>query len=71
VIEGPNRASRRFGNEAASPRLQIGVGRDAAEVAFTTVFGKTTTGTPKVWIERVDGVSEQERTTDAISIEAP
>ncbi len=31
--------------------VRIGVGRDAAEVAFTTVFGKTTTGTPKVWIE--------------------
>ncbi len=51
--------------------VRIGVGRDAAEAASTTVFGTTTYGPPKVWIETVDSGSEQERATDAISIEAP
>jgi transglutaminase-like putative cysteine protease len=51
--------------------VRIGVGRDAAEVAFTTVFGTAISTPPKVRIERVDGGSEQARTTDAISIEGP
>lgn len=52
--------------------VRIGVGRDAAEVAFSTHFGKMEAGPMRVWIERADGLaSEQERTTDAISTDAP
>jgi transglutaminase-like putative cysteine protease len=50
--------------------VRIGVGRDAAEVAFATLFGQATSSPPLVWIDRVDGDVEGERTTDAISVEA-
>ncbi|WP_395665030.1 transglutaminase family protein [Methylocella sp.] len=50
--------------------VRIGVGRDAAEVAFATPFGLIQPGPVKVWIERTDGTAEcGPRTTDAISTE--
>ncbi|PNG27405.1 transglutaminase-like domain-containing protein [Methylocella silvestris] len=50
--------------------VRIGVGRDAAEVAFTTPFGLIEPGPIKIWIERTDGVMETgPRTTDAIRTE--
>ncbi len=49
--------------------VRIGVGRDAAEIAFSTPFGKMEPkGPPKVWIDRADAQPETlPRTTDAIS----
>lgn len=48
--------------------VRIGVGRDAAEIAFSTPFGKMEPGPIKIWIARADGLPEpQPRTTDAIS----
>lgn len=50
--------------------VRIGIGRDAAEVAFATPFGLINPGPIKIWIERADGQSEVgARTTDAISTE--
>jgi len=50
--------------------VRIGVGRDAAEVAFATAFGAIKSEPPRIWIERADGTGEEgERTTDAISTE--
>lgn len=50
--------------------VRIGVGRDAAEVAFATLFGSATASPPEVWIERSDQSPGDPRTTDAISLEA-
>ena len=50
--------------------VRIGIGRDAAEVAFATPFGLINPGPIKIWIERSDGQIEVgSRTTDAISTE--
>lgn len=50
--------------------VRIGIGRDAAEVAFATPFGLINPGPIKIWIERTDGEGEGGlRTTDAISTE--
>ena len=50
--------------------VRIGIGRDAAEVAFATPFGLINPGLIKIWIERSDGQIEAGlRTTDAISTE--
>lgn len=38
--------------------VRIGVGRDAAEVAFCTPFGEVEAAPPKVWIEPVENSSE-------------
>jgi transglutaminase-like putative cysteine protease len=52
--------------------VRIGVGRDAAEIAFATPFGEMEPGPIRIWIERADGAPElSERTTDAISTEEP
>jgi hypothetical protein len=52
--------------------VRIGVGRDAAEVAFATPFGLMQPGPIKVWIERADGLPESvPHTTDAISVQDP
>lgn len=52
--------------------VRIGVGRDAAEIAFATPFGHMEAGLINIWIERADGQPEpQPRTTDAISTEEP
>jgi transglutaminase-like putative cysteine protease len=50
--------------------VRIGIGRDAAEVAFATPFGLINPGPIKIWVERSDGQIELgQRTTDAISTE--
>lgn len=50
--------------------VRIGIGRDAAEVAFATPFGLINPGPIKIWIERADGQGEAGlRTTEAISTE--
>jgi transglutaminase-like putative cysteine protease len=52
--------------------IRIGVGRDAAEVAFATHFGAMETGEMKVWCEAVDAdVQSLPRTADAISTDGP
>ena len=51
--------------------VRIGVGRDAAEVAFATSFGAAEPGAVTVWIERIDQLQEGERTTEAISTDGP
>jgi len=52
--------------------VRIGVGRDAAEIAFASPFGEMEAGPVKIMIEHADGSRELPgRTTDAISIEEP
>ncbi len=52
--------------------VRIGVGRDAAEIAFASPFGEMEPGPVKITIEHADGSPEQPgRTTDAISTEEP
>ena len=49
--------------------VRIGLGRDAAEVAFATPFGLIQPGPVKVTVERTDGMADGPRTTQAISME--
>lgn len=52
--------------------VRIGVGRDAAEVAFATHFGRMKPASSQIWIEPADGrPSEMPRTADAISTDEP
>ncbi|WP_298956457.1 transglutaminase family protein [uncultured Methylobacterium sp.] len=52
--------------------VRIGVGRDAAEIAFSTPFGEMTPTGMEIRITRADGAPEAgPRTTDAISTEEP
>jgi len=52
--------------------VRIGVGRDAAAIAFASPFGQMEAGPVKITIEHADGSSEKPgRTTDAISTEEP
>jgi transglutaminase-like putative cysteine protease len=52
--------------------VRIGVGRDAAEVAFATHYGRMKPASSEIWIERADGQPEERpRTTDAISTDEP
>lgn len=51
--------------------VRIGVGRDAAEVAFSTSYGSVEPGLVKIWIERADQRPEGARTADAISTDGP
>lgn len=52
--------------------VRIGVGRDAAEIAFSTPFGAMSAEPPKITIAHADGSPEVPgRTTDAISTEEP
>ena len=52
--------------------VRIGVGRDAAEIAFASPFGEMEAGPVKITIEHADGSPEMPgRTTDAISTEEP
>ena len=52
--------------------VRIGVGRDAAEIAFCTPYGEMEPTGMEVRIERADGGPEpSERTVDAISTEEP
>lgn len=48
--------------------VRIGVGRDAAEVSFATIFGEVEPTTVAVWIEpAAAGPAEDDRTTRAVS----
>ncbi len=50
--------------------IRIGVGRDAAEIAFASPFGQIEAGPINISIQRLDGSPEPAmRTTDAISTE--
>ena len=52
--------------------VRIGVGRDAAEIAFASPFGEMEAGPVLITIEHADGSLELPgRTTDAISTEQP
>ncbi|HEY4260236.1 MAG TPA: transglutaminase family protein [Schlesneria sp.] len=52
--------------------VRIGVGRDAAEIAFASPFGEMEAGPVKITIEHADGSPELPgRTVDAISTEEP
>jgi len=52
--------------------VRIGVGRDAAEIAFAMPYGEMEPTGMKIWIERADDGSDAgPRTTDAISTEEP
>lgn len=52
--------------------VRIGVGRDAAEIAFSTPFGNMQPTAMQVRIERSDGIKDKAiRTVDAISTEVP
>ncbi len=52
--------------------VRIGVGRDAAEIAFASPFGEMEAGPVEITIEHVDGSAERDgRTVDAISTEEP
>ena len=52
--------------------VRIGIGRDAAEIAFATPFGEIAAPPPVITIERLDGAPEATgRTTEAISTEEP
>jgi len=51
--------------------VRIGVGRDAAEVAFATSFGASKPGAVKIWIETLDQSQQGQPTTEAISTDGP
>lgn len=52
--------------------VRIGIGRDAAEVAFAMPYGQMEAGPMRIWIERADAQTEQmPRTVEAISTEEP
>lgn len=52
--------------------VRIGVGRDAAEIAFATQFGEIIPGPIRITIDKLDPALEVvPRTTDAISTEEP
>lgn len=48
--------------------VRIGVGRDAAEVAFCSPYGAVSCGAPKVSVEAVDTEEGAEFTTDAVTL---
>jgi hypothetical protein len=51
--------------------VRIGVGRDAAEIAFAMPYGDMEPTGMNIWIERAHGGEPAQRTTDAISTEEP
>lgn len=50
--------------------VRIGVGRDAAEIAFASPFGEIEEGPVRIWIDRTSD-STPLRTTDAVSTDEP
>lgn len=48
--------------------IRIGVGRDAADTAFATIYGQVISQPIKVWSEALDGDKTEEWTTDAVSV---
>jgi transglutaminase-like putative cysteine protease len=52
--------------------VRIGVGRDAAEIAFASPFGEMEEGPVRIWIDRTpNSVPPDPRTTDAVSTDEP
>ena len=49
--------------------VRIGIGRDAADVAFCSIFGDVGSGPPQVWIDGPDTTIPV--TTAAVSLQAP
>ena len=49
--------------------VRIGIGRDAADVAFCSIFGDVSSGPPQVWIDGPDDAGPV--TTAAVSLQAP
>jgi transglutaminase-like putative cysteine protease len=54
---------------AADGLVRIGIGRDAAEVAFCTPYGDVEFEPPVVWITTAEGDPTQDITTDAVKSE--
>lgn len=48
--------------------VRIGVGRDAADTAFATIYGGVTSQPIKVWSEALNGDANVEWPTDAVSV---
>ena len=48
--------------------VRIGVGRDAADTAFATIYGQVNSFPIRVWADAIDGDPSQEWTTDAVSV---
>lgn len=48
--------------------VRIGVGRDAADTAFATIYGQVYPQPINVWIEAIDGNTANDWTTDAVSL---
>jgi transglutaminase-like putative cysteine protease len=48
--------------------VRIGVGRDAADTAFATIYGPVTSQPIKVWSEAPDGDATEDWPTDAVSV---
>ncbi len=55
---------------AADGLVRMGIGRDAAEVAFCSPFGAVECGAPSVRIEAADPAADAELTTDAVTLAA-
>ncbi|MCR0984412.1 transglutaminase-like domain-containing protein [Roseomonas populi] len=55
---------------AADGLVRMGVGRDAAEVAFCSPFGKVTCGKPEVRIEALDRDADEALTVEAVTLAA-
>ena len=49
--------------------VRIGIGRDAADVAYCTTFGDVSSEAPRVWIDGPDTTAPV--TTAAVSLQAP
>ncbi len=48
--------------------VRIGIGRDAADTAFATIYGPIISHPISVWSEAIDGDRTEEWTTDAVSV---
>ena len=48
--------------------VRIGVGRDAADTAFATIYGQVNSLPLNVWTEAIDGNANQQWPTDAVSV---
>ena len=48
--------------------IRIGVGRDAADTAFATIYGQVNPLPIKVWSDAIDGDKAEQWTTDAVSL---
>ncbi|WEK04399.1 MAG: transglutaminase family protein [Candidatus Devosia phytovorans] len=48
--------------------VRIGIGRDAADTAFATIYGQVSSAPIRVWSEAINGDKAEEWTTDAVSV---